>query len=76
MESPSKKGGTFHRVIIAFSLARNISKIMQVKRKNEINLDCVSGVKALFMGLIIPGHTLLFAISGPIMNSEFYEQVS
>ncbi|KAI4459654.1 o-acyltransferase [Holotrichia oblita] len=73
-DSPSKHGGTLHRVIIAFSLARNVSKILKVKQNNADNLGCVSGLKFLFMALIVPGHTLLFAVSGPIMNSNFYEE--
>ncbi|KRT80969.1 Acyltransferase, partial [Oryctes borbonicus] len=74
LESPSKNGSVLHKIIIAFSVARNVSKVLQVKRKTEDDLGCVSGLKFLFMALIVPGHTLLFAISGPIMNSEFYEQ--
>lgn len=74
-EFSSEENKTLHKVIIAFSIARNVSKVLQVKQKNENNMGCLSGLKFLFMGLIVPGHTLLFALSGPIMNSNFYEEV-
>lgn len=62
-------------LIISFSLIKNVKKMFQT-HPNELNLDCVSGVKVLSMIFILASHALLFSISGPVLNTEFYDQVS
>lgn len=67
--------GTILQVISSFSIIRNVQKILKTEGRNELHLECVSGLKFLCMGLIVPAHTLLFIISGPVVNTAFYEEV-
>lgn len=68
------KMSTTQELIISFSLINNVKKMFHVQT-NEMNLDCVSGIKVLSMMFILASHALLFLVSGPVLNTEFYEQV-
>lgn len=70
----TKQKGIFHEVLLLFSVIKNVKKILHVQ-PNELNLECVSGIKVLSMGLILASHALLFLIGGPVLNTDFNTQV-
>lgn len=70
-ESHSKDGV---EVLYSFSIINNVKKMFSY-HPNELNLECVSGVKFISMTCIISSHSLLFLIGGPVLNTEFYDKV-
>lgn len=62
-------------VIISFSITENLKKIFSTKQQNDIGLNSIAGIRTLSMMLILAGHTLIFIIGGPVMNSMFYDDV-
>lgn len=71
----SRKTDPLHQqILISFSLIRNASKILAVRStNNELNLDCICGVRVISMVMILSGHCLIFRITSPIVNADFYE---
>ncbi|XP_063232249.1 nose resistant to fluoxetine protein 6-like [Bacillus rossius redtenbacheri] len=57
------------KVLLAFSLTENLRKIGKYQPTNE-GLDCLFGIKFIFMTLILMGHSSLFQLGGPIVNEE------
>ncbi|CAH1964853.1 unnamed protein product [Acanthoscelides obtectus] len=62
-------------VIMCFSLIRNIGKFLHTK-PNEMNLECICGIKFISMTLIITGHSLIFMLGGPVANKQFFRDLS
>lgn len=62
-------------VLYSFSIINNVQKMFSI-HPNELNLECVSGIKFLSMTFIICSHSLLFLIGGPVLNTEFYDKAT
>lgn len=63
-----------HDVIVAFSAARNIGRVLQTNSKgNDQNLDCILGIRVISMIIIIAAHAVVFLISGPVLNKDFFD---
>nr|CAI5836893.1 unnamed protein product [Callosobruchus analis] len=62
-------------VIMCFSIIRNIGKFLHTK-PNEMNLECICGIKFLSMTIIIAGHSLIFMLGGPVANKQFFRDIS
>lgn len=58
-----------------FSLINTIGKFLHIK-PNELNLECICGIKFISMGLIITGHCLIFIFGGPVENKNVALKVS
>ncbi|KAL3267193.1 hypothetical protein HHI36_011329 [Cryptolaemus montrouzieri] len=69
-----KFGGVKHDVLKAFSFSHTIKKMATVS-KNEDGMDCMHGIKAISMFLIIMGHRIMFSISSPVANPIFVENI-
>jgi peptidoglycan/LPS O-acetylase OafA/YrhL len=67
--------GCFEQVVKSFSVLENLQKLMQQSNDN-MGLGCVNGIKALSMLFILGGHSLLFLVGGPSMNSGFFKHES
>lgn len=72
--SKSSKTAKVNEVIISFSLIHSITKLLHVQ-PSELGLDCINGMKFLAMVFIIGGHSVIFLVSGPVMNTSYYEEV-
>lgn len=66
----------FHQVSNAFSMISNFKKLCGPGHDSNLNLNCITGIKFLAMVFIIAGHCLVFIIGGPILNMDYWEQVS
>ncbi|KAJ8921959.1 hypothetical protein NQ315_008593 [Exocentrus adspersus] len=71
----SKKPKLIHEILICFSCVNTIGKFLHVK-PNELNLECICGIKFLSMSLIIVGHSLIFMFGGPVMNRQFFKEMT
>lgn len=71
----SKKPKLLNEVVICFSCVNTIGKFLHVK-PNELNLECICGIKFLSMSMIIAGHSLIFIFGGPMENRDFFKEVS
>ncbi|KAJ8978537.1 hypothetical protein NQ317_009480, partial [Molorchus minor] len=71
----TKKPSTFQEVVICFSYINTIGKFLHIK-PNELNLECICGIKFISMTLIIVGHSLMFIIGGPVANKNFFDEMS
>ncbi|XP_018562596.1 nose resistant to fluoxetine protein 6-like [Anoplophora glabripennis] len=71
----SRKPKLLHEVVICFSCINTIGKFLHVK-PNELNLECICGIKFLSMSLIIVGHSLIFFMGGPMVNRDFFKEMS
>lgn len=60
-------------VVLAFSVITNVHKLLKVG-KSDLNLNCICGIKLLSMVLIVSAHSLLFLVSGPITNNDFFSK--
>lgn len=70
----AKKPKLFYEVVICFSCVNTIGKFLHVK-PNDLNLECICGIKFLSMSLIIVGHSLIFIFGGPVVNRGFFKEV-
>lgn len=68
--------GTLAEVVLSFSVIRNAAKMLKVGPANDLNLNCVCGIKFVSMMIIVAGHTLVFMIGGPVVNDEFFKEVN
>ncbi|XP_030758304.1 nose resistant to fluoxetine protein 6-like [Sitophilus oryzae] len=64
-----------NEVIFSFSLIQTVGKLLQTK-PNELNLECICGIKFWSMTLIIIGHSLIFVFGGPVVNTDFFQETS
>lgn len=60
--------------LFSFSIINNVYKMFSI-HPNELNLECISGIKFVSMTLIISSHSLLFLVGGPVLNTDFYDKV-
>ncbi|XP_011495252.1 PREDICTED: nose resistant to fluoxetine protein 6-like [Ceratosolen solmsi marchali] len=61
------------QILLAFSMPSNLRKLCSPAH-DEFKFDCISGMKFLAMVFIIAGHTLIFVVSGPILNKKFWHE--
>ncbi|KAJ8949571.1 hypothetical protein NQ318_016202, partial [Aromia moschata] len=71
----TRKPTALQEVLICFSCIRSIEKFLETK-PNELNLECICGIKLISMTLIIVGHSLIFIFGGPVVNRNFFEETS
>lgn len=67
--------GRLPQALLGFSIIFNLKKLFGETRPNGLNLTCISGIKVIAMLMIIAGHSMLFIISGPVLNRRFWEHV-
>lgn len=67
--------GKYHDILQAFSYSHTIKK-MASESNTEDGMECMHGMKAISMFLIIMGHRIMFAVSSPVENPIFVESVS
>lgn len=70
-----KKTGYLVDAILSFSLARNLNKIFSIKEGNEMGLEAIAGIRTISMIIVFACHSLMFIVSGPVMNSGVYDKV-
>ena len=68
--------GLLPQVLKAFSLVSNLKKLCSPAHDDNLNLDCLSGIKFIAMLFIVAGHTLVFVVSGPVLNKNFLDKVN
>ncbi|XP_048511652.1 nose resistant to fluoxetine protein 6-like [Athalia rosae] len=73
VRSEEVPGGYLPQSLLAFSVIYNFKKLRGGTRSTGINLDCISGIKVTAMIMIIAGHSLIFVISGPVLNINFWQ---
>ncbi|XP_046748457.1 nose resistant to fluoxetine protein 6-like [Diprion similis] len=65
--------GTLPEALVGFSLILNMRKLNSSAKMEEMDLSCISGIKVIAMLIIITGHSLIFIISGPVLNLKFWQ---
>ncbi|XP_015599963.1 nose resistant to fluoxetine protein 6 [Cephus cinctus] len=65
---------TLPQVMLAFSVISNFKKLCGPCHNDGLNLECISGIKCVAMFMIVAGHTLIFVVSGPVLNRIFWEE--
>ncbi|OXU18191.1 hypothetical protein TSAR_005433 [Trichomalopsis sarcophagae] len=61
------------QVLLAFSMPSNLKKLCGPAHE-DLKFECISGIKFLTMVFIIAGHTLIFVVSGPVLNQKFWQE--
>ncbi|XP_039295304.1 nose resistant to fluoxetine protein 6 isoform X2 [Nilaparvata lugens] len=67
-----RPSGYSEKLIEAFSASSNVHKLLTYS-DNADGLDCLHGLKFISICLIIMGHRVMFALSTPIVNTDFIE---
>ncbi|CAH1176236.1 unnamed protein product [Phaedon cochleariae] len=70
----TQSNNVLREIVSCFSIIHTVDKFLQTK-PNELNLECICGIKFLSMSLIIVGHSLTFIFGGPIENKNAFEEL-
>lgn len=62
------------QILLGFSFPSNLKKLCGPAHE-DLNFECISGIKFLSMMFIIAGHTLIFIVSGPVLNQKYWFEV-
>lgn len=62
------------QILLTFSMPSNLKKLCGPAHE-DLKFECISGIKFLTMVFIIAGHTLIFIVSGPVLNKKFWQEV-
>ncbi|XP_058803541.1 nose resistant to fluoxetine protein 6-like [Phymastichus coffea] len=71
MKNKAQSRGILSQILVAFSFPTNLKKLCGPAHE-DLKFECISGVKFLAMVFIIAGHTLIFVVSGPVLNQKFW----
>ncbi|XP_012279978.1 nose resistant to fluoxetine protein 6 [Orussus abietinus] len=66
--------GLMPQILLLFSMLSNTMKLLGPANKDELNLDCIYGIRFISMALIICGHVIIFVVGGPMMNRNFLDE--
>ncbi|CAB0036483.1 unnamed protein product [Trichogramma brassicae] len=61
------------QILLAFSMPENLKKLCSPAH-DDLKFECISGMKFLAMLFIIAGHTLIFVVSGPVLNQQYWQE--
>ncbi|KAJ8668277.1 hypothetical protein QAD02_009940 [Eretmocerus hayati] len=61
------------QILLAFSMPANLKKLCSPAHE-DLKFECISGIKFLSMVFVIAGHTLIFVVSGPVLNQKFWHE--
>lgn len=64
------------KAVLCFSIMETVHKFLQTKSSSSSHLNCICGIRFLSMMFIIAGHSLIFMVGGPVLNTDFYDKES
>ncbi|CAH0558846.1 unnamed protein product [Brassicogethes aeneus] len=73
VESVREKNSTLKSMVLCFSMIRTVKQFLHTS-PNDLNLECIYGIKFLSMMFIIAGHTLIFIAGGPVDNIAYVNE--
>ncbi|XP_014212568.1 nose resistant to fluoxetine protein 6-like [Copidosoma floridanum] len=73
VKSNNLPDGLLPQVLVAFSMTSNLKKLCSPAHE-DLKFECISGIKFLSMVFVIAGHTLIFVVSGPVLNKKFWNE--
>ncbi|XP_032678635.1 nose resistant to fluoxetine protein 6-like isoform X1 [Odontomachus brunneus] len=66
--------GILPKILISFSLISNLKKLFSPAHIDNLHIDCIAGIKFISMVFILVGHSLIFIMSGPMLDKKFNDE--